>query len=131
MTAARRACGRCVQRYARAVDERDIDALAALFHPDAQISGARGAQSLEEWLETMRAPRSFPIQHARHRRPAHRRRRIGRATVDTYAVVYQLGDPAAGQGDLTLGIRYRRRGGPRTGAVGVRVAAPRRMVWMR
>jgi hypothetical protein len=27
-------------------------------------------------------------------------------TVDTYAVVYQLGDQQAGQGDLTLGIRY-------------------------
>ena len=24
-----------VQRYARAADDRDIDALAALFHPDA------------------------------------------------------------------------------------------------
>ena len=28
------------------------------------------------------------------------------AVLDTYAVVYQLGDPAAGQGDLTLGINY-------------------------
>jgi hypothetical protein len=30
----------------------------------------------------------------------------GSATLDTYAVVYQLGDTAAGQSDLTLGIRY-------------------------
>ena len=49
-----------LQRYARAADERDVDALAALFHPDAEITGARGAQTLDEWLETMRAPRSFP-----------------------------------------------------------------------
>ena len=28
------------------------------------------------------------------------------ARADTYAVVFQLGDPAADQGDLTLGIRY-------------------------
>jgi hypothetical protein len=27
-------------------------------------------------------------------------------TLDTYAVVYQLGDREAGQADLTLGIRY-------------------------
>ena len=27
------------QRYARAADERDVDALAALFHPDAVIIG--------------------------------------------------------------------------------------------
>lgn len=28
------------------------------------------------------------------------------AALDTYAVVYQLSDPASPQGDLTLGIRY-------------------------
>jgi hypothetical protein len=28
------------------------------------------------------------------------------AALDTYAVVYQLGDRSAGQNDLTLGIRY-------------------------
>ena len=30
----------------------------------------------------------------------------GRATVDTYAVVYQLSEPGSGHADLTLGIRY-------------------------
>ena len=49
-----------LQRYARAADERDVAALAELFHPDAEIVGSRGTQSLEEWLETMRAPRAFP-----------------------------------------------------------------------
>ena len=34
-----------LQRYARAADERDIDALAGLFHPEAEIAGARGAQT--------------------------------------------------------------------------------------
>ena len=29
-----------------------------------------------------------------------------RATIDTYAVVYQLSDPNSGSNDLTLGIRY-------------------------
>ena len=56
----RRDCAALVQRYARAADERDVDALAALFHPDATIEGSRGAQSLAEWLDTMRAPRTFP-----------------------------------------------------------------------
>jgi hypothetical protein len=28
------------------------------------------------------------------------------ASMDTYAVVYQLGSPSDGSGDLTLGIRY-------------------------
>ena len=91
------------QRYARAADERDVDALAALFHPDAVITGARGEQPLEAWLETMRAPRAFPqSMHV-----------LGdplieldgdTARLDTYAVVYQLG--GEGQSDLTLGIRY-------------------------
>lgn len=96
-----------IQRYARAADERDIDALVELFHPDAVIFGTHGEQNLEQWLATMRAPRSFPqsmhvlgdpliemVEHAED------------ATLDTYAVVYQLNDPASGKGDLTLGIRY-------------------------
>jgi hypothetical protein len=29
-----------------------------------------------------------------------------RATADTYAVVFQLGDRESGQSDLTLGMRY-------------------------
>ena len=94
-----------VQRYSRAADDRDIDTLRSLFHPDATIAGVRGPLPLAEWLDTMRAPRTFPTSmHV-----------LGdplieidgdRATLDTYAVVYQLGDKAAGQDDLTLGIRY-------------------------
>ena len=95
-----------MQRYARAVDERDIEALASLFHPEAQITGARGVQSLDEWLETMRAPRSFPASMHVIGEPLIDDDGSGRATVDTYAVVYQIGDPGAGQADLTLGMRY-------------------------
>lgn len=94
-----------LQRYARAVDSRDIDALAVLFAPDAVIVGARGTSTLPEWLETMRGPRAFPIsQHL-----------IGeplvtvegdRATLDTYAVVHQLQAAPSEGSDLTLGIRY-------------------------
>jgi hypothetical protein len=96
-----------VQRYARAVDQRDVDALAALFDPGATIVGAGGSQTLDAWLETMRGPRAFPTSMHLLADPL-----VvvddggGTATLDTYAVVYQLSDPASGKGDLTLGINY-------------------------
>ena len=96
-----------LQRYARAADQRDVDALAALFHPDAVISGARGEQTLDAWLDTMRAPRTFPTSMHVLGDPLIELDVGGeQATLDTYAVVYQLGDRDAGDADLTLGIRY-------------------------
>ena len=96
-----------LQRYARAADERDVGGLAALFHPAAEVTGARGTQGLEEWLETMRAPRTFPTSMHVIADPLIT---LGpgpdEAVVDAYAVVHQLGDATAGGGDLTLGIRY-------------------------
>jgi hypothetical protein len=95
------------QRYARAADGRDLDALAELFHPDAQIVGSRGAQTRQEWLETMGAPRAFPVSmHVLGDPLITLDEGSGRATVDTYAVVYQLSEPGSGNADLTLGIRY-------------------------
>jgi len=97
-----------LQRYARAADSRDVSALSALNRVQAEITGARGTQTLADWLEAMEAPPSFPSSM----------HMIGdplivlddgpdpRATIDTYAVVYQLSDPASGHQDLTLGIRY-------------------------
>jgi ketosteroid isomerase-like protein len=91
------------QRYARAADERDVEALAALFHPDAVITGARGEQPLQAWLDTMRAPRTFPTSmHLLGDPLVEIDGDVAR--LDTYAVVYQLGGD--GQGDMTLGIRY-------------------------
>jgi ketosteroid isomerase-like protein len=96
------------QRYARAADERDIDALERVFHPDAEITGARGTASREGWLDTMRGPRAFPTSMHVLGDPLitmeHPDGDV--ASVDTYAVVYQLGDDASGSGDMTLGIRY-------------------------
>jgi SnoaL-like domain len=94
------------QRYARAADERDVTSLEELFHPDAQIVGSRGTQSRHEWLDTMRAPRAFPTSMHMLGDPLITLKGADRATVDTYAVVYQLNDPGSGKGDLTLGIRY-------------------------
>ena len=96
-----------IQRYARAADQRDVDELVELFHPGAEITGARGTQTLDEWLETMRAPRTFPASMHMIGDPLIALEEGSlRASLDTYAVVYQLGDSAAGQGDLTLGIHY-------------------------
>ena len=96
-----------MQRDARAVDDRDLVTLEALFHPQADITGARGSQTLAEWLETMRAPRSFPVSmHLLGEPLISHRDGSDEATADTYAVVHQIGDAAAGQGDLTLGMRY-------------------------
>jgi hypothetical protein len=96
-----------LQRYARAADERDVDALAALFHPEAEVTGARGTQGIDEWLDTMRAPRTFPTSmHVLGDPLITLEPGAGRATLDTYAVIYQLSDLGSDGGDLTLGIRY-------------------------
>jgi hypothetical protein len=97
-----------MQRYARAVDDRDIPALAKLFHPAAEISGtARGASNLDEWLDAMSAPRAFPQSMHMIGCPLIELREDGSgAYLDTYAVVHQLSDPKSGADDLTLGIRY-------------------------
>jgi hypothetical protein len=101
-----------VQRYARAADERDIDALTAIFHPDAVIQGARGTQSRTEWVDGMRGPRTHPVSMHNLSDPLIELDASGEAgTVDTYAVVYMLGDRSGGgeatPADMTLGMRYR------------------------
>ncbi len=96
-----------LQRYARAADARDLATLAGLFRPDAVLVGARGTQTLEEWLATMGGPRAFPTSMHVLGAPLVSLGGDGTtASLDTYAVVYQLGDKAAGQDDLTLGINY-------------------------
>jgi hypothetical protein len=95
------------QRFARAADRRDVGALEGLFHPDATVTGARGTQTLPEWLETMRAPRTFPASmHVLGDPLISLEEGSGHGAMDTYAVVYQLGEDSAGGGDLTLGINY-------------------------
>jgi hypothetical protein len=94
-----------LQRYARAADARDVDALGALFEPGASIDGSRGNMALESWLDAMRGNPAFPSSMHFMGDPL-----IDiegdEAHLDTYAVVYQLGDRSSGQQDLTLGIRY-------------------------
>lgn len=120
-----------LQRYARAVDERDIEALTELFHPDAEVTGARGTQQLDEWLDTMRAPRTFPTSmHVLGDPLIHLAPDADKAMLDTYAVVYQLADPAGGGTDLTIGIRYLDDAQRWSGRWVIRRRAAR-TVWMR
>ena len=97
-----------LQRYARATDDRDIEALATLFHPEALIVGARrlARTSTSGWNTCVRRacfPQSMHvlgdplIDVDEESRSAH---------LDTYAVVYQLNDQASEGADLTLGMRY-------------------------
>ncbi len=96
-----------LQRYARAADDRDVEALAAVFHPEATIDGARGSMTLDAWLDTMRGPRAFPTSmHVLGDPLIELPDGKDTGVLDTYAVVYQLGDRDAGQDDLTLGVRY-------------------------
>ena len=95
------------QRYARGADERDVDALTALFHPDAVINGTRGRQTRDEWVDTMRGPSPFKASmHLLGEPLADHAEGDNEARLDTYAVVYMTGDPDAGTNDMTLGMRY-------------------------
>ncbi|MGO9874784.1 MAG: nuclear transport factor 2 family protein [Acidimicrobiia bacterium] len=96
-----------VQRYARAADERDIETLRSVFHPEASIEGLRGPLGLDDWLNTMRAPRTFPTSmHVLGDPLIDVADDAETANLDTYGVVYQLGDAPSGQRDLTMGVRY-------------------------
>jgi hypothetical protein len=94
------------QRYARAVDQRDHDALAALFDPDGTVDGTFGLESVADYLEGMRTRLGSGGGTSMHLlgdplvelAPG-----ADTAHLDTYAVVYQL--PADGD-PFTLGMRY-------------------------
>jgi hypothetical protein len=95
------------QRYARAVDQRDVEAIAALFHPDGVVEGARGTLATTEYVATFRGPPAFPrSMHVLGSPLIDLAVGADAGRTDTYAVVYQLGDTDARQSDVTLGIRY-------------------------
>ena len=96
------------QRYARAVDARDYDAVATLFHPDAVIDGLRGSASLDEYLEASRSspPAYEQSMHVLGDPLIDLEPGADEARLDTYAVVYQIGATREGGGNSTLGVRY-------------------------
>jgi SnoaL-like protein len=96
-----------LQRYAHAADARDIDTLLTLFHPDAEITGAGGTQSLDAWLASMREPRRFPgSMHMIGEPLVQYQEGSDAATMDSYAVVYLFGTEDSGDGHRTMGVKY-------------------------
>lgn len=96
------------QRYARAVDGGDIDAVGALFDPDGEVEGMRGPAKVPQYLEGMRnAPKLFTgSMHVLGDPLISHEPGSDTAGSDCYAVVYQLRAPDDPDGDLTLGMRY-------------------------
>jgi hypothetical protein len=107
------------QRYSRAIDARDIDAVADLFDPEGTVDGARGSSTVPEYLGQLRdSPRVFEqSMHVLGDPLITFESGSDRAALDTYAIVYQLGrvsgdgsggarSDGSGGGDMVLGIRY-------------------------
>ncbi len=82
-----------VQRYARAVDRRDSapwPGCSTRTPPSSAPAAPRPSRVAGHHARTA----GLPDQHARARRPADRPGGRDRRHLDTYAVVYQLSDPA-------------------------------------
>ncbi len=119
------------QRYARAVDERDHDALTALFDPDGTVDGTFGKQAVVDYLATIgsRPDTGGTSMHLLAEPIIELEVGADTATLDTYAVVYQV--PAAADEPLrTLGMRYVDEMLKRDGAWCIHHRAAR-MLWMR
>jgi len=93
------------QRYARAVDQRDHDALAALFDPDGTVDGTFGEETVIDYLEGMRTRlgTTGTSMHLLGDPLVDLQPGADRAHLDTCAVVYQFPD---GGDPFTLGMRY-------------------------
>ena len=96
------------QRYARAVDERNHDALAALFDPDGEVDGSFGQQAVADYLETMRLrpDTGGTSMHVLADPLIDHQPDATTARMDTYAVVYQIPAADSDAEPRTLGMRY-------------------------
>jgi hypothetical protein len=96
------------QEYARAIDGRDHDAVAALFDPDGVVDGVRGSSPVPDYLAAMRAaPQAFTAsQHVLGDPLIEHEPGSDTARLDTYAVVYQMGRVDDPDVDMVLGMRY-------------------------
>ena len=96
------------QRYSRAIDARDIDAVAELFDPDGVVEGARGTMAVPAYLDNLRnAERVYESSmHVLGDPLIELGPASDSATMDFYGVVYQLRPPGSPEPDLTLGMRY-------------------------
>ena len=97
-----------VQRYARAADGRDVDAMADLFDPDGSVDGVRGEATVPAYLASLRdTPRTFATSMHFFADPLiELEQGSDRARMDTYAVVHQFRAAGEEGDDLQLGMRY-------------------------
>jgi len=95
------------QRYARAIDARDIDAVGRLFDPEGSVDGVRGSSQVPAYLDGLRAlPATGSTMHVLGDPLIELEEGGDQAHLDTYAVVYQLRAPESAEADLVLGMRY-------------------------
>jgi hypothetical protein len=96
------------QRYARAIDSRDIDAVGRLFDPEGSVDGARGLAKVPDYLDGLRTATGVfeTSMHVLGDPLIELEPGAGDARMDTYAVVHQLRPAGAAEDDLLLGIRY-------------------------
>lgn len=95
-----------IMRYGRAVDRKDLDAVAACFTPDAEYEGSLGKGTIKRMLEGLRElmPRYVKTMHL-----------LGtqvievtgnKARCETYGIVYhRLRDPDEPR-DVVVGVCY-------------------------
>lgn len=95
-----------VQQYSRAIDARDIDAVAALFDPEGRVDGVRGSSSVPDYLAGLRgSPPAGSSMHVLGDPLIELDPGADVARLDTYAVVHQIGAPGTDTHTM-LGIRY-------------------------
>jgi len=95
------------QRYARAIDARDIDAVGQLFDPEGSVDGLRGQAAVPAYLDGLRAmPQAGSTMHVLGDPLIELGEGAAEAHLDTYAVVYQLRPAESPEPDGMLGMRY-------------------------
>jgi hypothetical protein len=95
------------QRYARAIDARDIDTVGLLFDPEGSVDGVRGSAPVPAYLDTLRAmPASGTTMHVLGDPLIELEVGADEAHLDTYAVVHQLRPADSPDPDAMLGMRY-------------------------
>ncbi len=96
------------QRYARAVDQRDHDALTMLFDPDGSVDGTFGQQAVADYLATMaaRPDTGAASMHVLADPLIDLQPGADTARLDTYAVVHQVPPDGSDDAPRTLGMRY-------------------------
>ena len=130
---AERAITRVIQRYARAVDARDFDAVRGCFHEDARVHyGDYYTGSLEETIEFLRAslPNLASTLHVFGTPWIELDLEAGEARVDTYAInsaTYPSGADGRSMQNVS-GTRYEDRFAFRDGSWGI-VERRNQRVW--